>query len=185
VRIAAGRWKGRALEIPRQARPTSRLAREALFDMLHDSVGGAAILDLYAGSGAVGIEALSRGASRAVFVERDREALEKNLERLGASRGEAEVLGVDASRALSALADRGARFDLVFADPPYAESLERALLENAARLLSPGGLLILQKDARSMPEEPEGLSLVRRKSYGRNVLYFFARASSAWGREVP
>jgi 16S rRNA (guanine(966)-N(2))-methyltransferase RsmD len=161
------------------------MARQGLFDVLQDSVPGAAVLDLYAGSGAVGIEALSRGASRAVFVERDREALERNLERLGASETEAEVLGVEAERAIATLADRGARFDLVFADPPYAESPGDGLLEGAAGLLSPGGLLVLQRDTRAVREEPEGLSLVRRKSYGRNVLDFYARSSSSWGREIP
>ena len=68
LRVSAGRWKGKALEIPAQARPTSSMAREGLFDILHDSVPGAAVLDLFAGSGAVGIEALSRGASRTVIM---------------------------------------------------------------------------------------------------------------------
>jgi 16S rRNA (guanine(966)-N(2))-methyltransferase RsmD len=156
--------------------------------MLQDSVPGAAVLDLFAGSGAVGIEALSRGAARAVFVERDREALERNLERLGASSQEAEILGVEAERAIASLDDRGARFDLVFADPPYTEPAGDGLLEGAARLLRPGGLLVLQRDtrdARAAAGEPEGLSLVRRKSYGRNVLDFYARSSSSWGREIP
>jgi 16S rRNA (guanine(966)-N(2))-methyltransferase RsmD len=146
------------------------------------------VLDLFAGSGAVGIEALSRGAARAVFVERDREALERNLERLGASSQEAEILGVEAERAIASLDDRGARFDLVFADPPYTEPAGDGLLEGAARLLRPGGLLVLQRDtrdARAAAGEPEGLSLVRRKSYGRNVLHFYARSSSSWGREIP
>jgi 16S rRNA (guanine(966)-N(2))-methyltransferase RsmD len=185
IRVSAGRWKGRPLEIPRRARPTSGVAREALFDVLQESVPGAEILDLYAGSGAVGIEALSRGAVRAVFVERDREALERNLERLGVSVSEAEVLGVEAERAIASLADRGASFDLVFADPPYADPPGNGLLEGAAGLLRPGGLLVLQTDARALREEPEGLSLVRRKSYGRNVLNFYARSSSSWGREIP
>src|SRR5450631_4455941 len=84
VRISAGRWKGRRLEVPEASRPTSARARESLFDILGGRVAGARVLDLYAGSGAVGIEAVSRGALRATLVERDAAVLRRNAGSLSA-----------------------------------------------------------------------------------------------------
>ena len=126
MRIVAGTFKGRRLAAPRGARtrPTADRVREALFAMLGD-VGGARVLDLYAGSGALGIEALSRGADSAVFVERDAQALAAIERNLGAVGAEATVVRQDVLRFL-ARAD-GA-FDLVFCDPPY---------DSAARVAGP------------------------------------------------
>ena len=117
MRVVAGEFKGRRLQAPRgrRTRPTADRVREALFSMLGD-VSGARVLDLYAGSGALGIEALSRGAESAVFVERDQQALaamRRNLEAVGA---EADVRRQDVSRFL---ARTEGTFDLVFCDPPY------------------------------------------------------------------
>lgn len=180
VKIVAGRWKGRVLEGPGSARPTSGRAREALFSILHDSVQGATVLDLYAGTGALGLEAVSRGARRAVLIEEDASALERNAALLDPEERQVRVLRADAVRALSALATAAERFDLVFADPPYADQLPEGLVEGAAALLAPGGLLILQRDSpSSTPPEPPGVALVERRRYGRNVFLFFARAGSS------
>ena len=180
VRIGAGQWKGRILQTPRSARPTSGRAREALFSILHESVVGAAVLDLYAGSGAVGLEAVSRGARLAVLVEEDATALEKSAARLDPRGERLRVLRGDAARALTGLAQSGERFDLVFADPPYADDLPPGLLEGAAALLAPGGLFVLQRDSPgSTPVEPPGVALIERRHYGRNVFYFFAQAGSS------
>jgi 16S rRNA (guanine(966)-N(2))-methyltransferase RsmD len=173
-RILAGRWKGRSLQVPRDARPTSGRAREALFDVLQDSIPESRVLDLFAGSGAVGLEALSRGASATVFVEKDSRALERNLATLGAHRGEFEVVREDVRAAAGALARRGDRFDLVFADPPYA--LKTALVRPIASLLAPGGRLVVQTDSEAAPPELPGLALEKRRAYGRNVFWFFERA---------
>lgn len=172
VRILAGRWKGRGLRVPRGARPTSSRAREALFDILQDSIVGARVLDLFAGSGAIGLEALSRGAASAVFVESDSTALEANLGAFGAGEGEAEVFGNDARRAVSTLLERGDRFGLVFADPPYA--LTATIWRSLGGLLAPEGKLVLQTDADASPPEMPGLALLARRTYGRNVFFFFA-----------
>jgi 16S rRNA (guanine966-N2)-methyltransferase len=140
------------------------------------------VLDLYAGSGALGLEALSRGSSRVVFVEDRPAALDRSLERIGASPTEAEVLRGDVQEALRSLLRRGDRFDLVFSDPPYGSPPERLVPSDAAGLVAPGGLFILQVDrpADSLPE-PAGWSLVQRRDYGRNVFLFLTPVSSRFG----
>jgi len=180
VRILAGRWKGRRLEVPRGARPTSGRAREALFDILQGSVLGIRVLDLYAGSGAIGLEALSRGASSAVFVETDSRALEANLQALGARRAEFELLRGDARRALAKLIERREKFDLVFGDPPYAR--KSTLWRSVAALLTPGGKLVVQTDFDAATPEVPGLALASRRAYARNVFWFF---ESAGARPLP
>ncbi|MGE5413163.1 MAG: RsmD family RNA methyltransferase [Syntrophomonadaceae bacterium] len=172
VRVLAGRWKGRRLEAGSAARPTSARARAALFSILGERVAGARVLDLYAGTGAVGIEAVSRGAAAAVLVETDAAPVRRSIERIGGG-GEFEVIARPAGRALGDLARRGERFDVVFADPPYASGAEREELDAAARLLSPGGLLVLQQDARVPAPPIEGARLLERRAYGRNVFLFF------------
>lgn len=186
VRIGGGQWKGRVLEVPRDARPTSGRAREALFSILHDSVNGGSVLDLYAGSGAVGLEAVSRGAARAVLIEEDAAALLRNAAKLDPEGLRVRVLRGDTSRALQTLNQQGERFDFIFADPPYAESLPDGLLAGASALLTAGGLVVLQRDSPAQtPAEPPGVSLVERRHYGRNVFYFFSRAGSSLDLCVP
>jgi 16S rRNA (guanine(966)-N(2))-methyltransferase RsmD len=177
VRIFAGQWKRRHLEVPEGARPTSGRAREALFSILQKRVPGARVLDLYAGSGAVGIEAISRGADRAVLVEKDAAVLRRNLAKLPPAEGEIEVLEEDAEAALARLASRGVRFDLVFSDPPYSPrspvSDPRA---GVAGVLAPEGIFIFQTDRfEGAPPDSRDLYLLDRREYGRNVFFFFAR----------
>ena len=149
MRVVAGTFKGRRLAAPRgtRTRPTADRVREALFSMLGD-VGGARVLDLYAGSGALGIEALSRGADSAVFVERDAQALaaiERNLAAIGA---EATVERQDVLRFL-ARAD-GA-FDLVFCDPPYdsAAGLAGPLAEHLPAVCAEDARIVTESDKRN------------------------------------
>ena len=172
VRVLAGKWKGRRLEAAPGARPTSSRARAALFDILGERVAGARVLDLYAGTGAVGIEAASRGAGRAVLVEKDAALLQRSVERIGGA-GELAVIGRPAAAALEELARCGERFDLVFADPPYAPGAPAAELAAAAGLLAPDGVLVLQQDARGQPPAIRGARLLERRAYGRNVFLFF------------
>lgn len=173
VRIIAGRWKGRLLEVPEGARPTSARAREALWSILQKRVPGARVLDLYAGSGAVGLEAVSRGAARAVLVEENAAALQRNLGRLPDGQAMVSIVAGDAGATAADLAGRGVRFDLVFADPPYGSPIA-ALSRNVTHLLAPNGLFVLQRDSFDSSPEPEGLSLLERRPYGRNVFSFFA-----------
>jgi 16S rRNA (guanine966-N2)-methyltransferase len=181
VRIIAGRWKGRKLDVPARSRPTSARAREALFSMLQDSVPGARFLDLYAGSGAVGLEAASRGAARVVLVEEEAEGIRRALRRLGAEPAAVSLLEQPDHRALRILRDSGEQFDLVFSDPPYALELSAEAGGTVAALLAPGGVFILQRDSGTAPPELDGLTLVRRRDYGRNVLYLYAQSATRCG----
>lgn len=178
VRLIAGKWKGRTLDVPDRARPTASRAREALFSMLQDSVPGARFLDLYAGSGAVGLEAASRGAARVVLVEEEGAALARTLRRLAPLSEEVVLLREPVPHAVVRLAGAGERFDLVFSDPPYSEPVDASFGGWLAALLAPGGVFILQRDARQTPPELENLTQVRRKDHGRNVLHLYALSAT-------
>ncbi len=169
-RIIAGRWRGRRLEFPDtgRLRPTPDRVRETLFNWLSRAIEGARCLDLYAGSGALGLEALSRGAGGCVFVERDGRALDAiraHCERLEATG--AETVGGDA---LAFLRGSGRRFDVIFLDPPFDAQPWADLLGTIVerQLLLPGGQIYLETLASAgVPELPEGLLLARSKKAGR------------------
>ena len=134
MRVIAGRYKGTTLRCGRGPfyRPTAQVVKGSIFDTLGGDIAGARFLDLFAGSGAVGIEALSRGAVRAVFVEQDRrilKALRTNLERCGITPEQAIVVGQDVFRFVERLEAGGESFDVIFADPPYAGSAAKRILE--------------------------------------------------------
>ncbi len=172
MRVVAGRFGGRRLSAPpgRGTRPTSDRVREALFSIL-GPLDGARALDLYAGSGALGIEALSRGAAEAVFVERDARAadvLRANLEALGA---EAELRRVDVLAALREARKRGETYDLVLCDPPYrlAPGLGRSLGEALAPLLAAGARVVTESDRRA-PLDLDDLPLTDERRYGDTLI---------------
>ena len=170
LRVVAGAWKNRRLVIAPGSRPTAERAREAFFDILGDWVVGRRILELYAGSGAIAIEALSRGASGAVAVDRDTRALVRNRDALSA---DVEILRGGAREAVRELARRRERFDLVFLDPPYdaEDTITTAAL---SPLLAAGGRVVWQNDAGAEIEAGP-LRLVRRAEYGRNVFTFLEK----------
>jgi len=168
VRIVAGSRKGHRISAPRGVvtRPTGDRVREAAFALV-GPVEGASVLDIFAGSGAMGLEALSRGAARCVFVERDREAcrvIERNLEKLRLTVG--VVLCTDAVHALREERARGRRYDLVLVDAPYDEWERYAapLTELLPGLLEAGGLAVVETASRVEPELP--LDLVTTRRYG-------------------
>jgi 16S rRNA (guanine966-N2)-methyltransferase len=177
MRIIAGALKGRRLTSPRWPglRPTSDRLRETLFDILGARVTGATFLDLYAGTGAVGVEALSRGASHVTFVERDPRALvliAENLARCGVGSGYA-IIRADAGRLDSS--QLAGRFDLLFVDPPYGEGDQEAILAAAARRLGPGGLLVLEHARRRpAPRSAGPLACTRCVVAGDSALAFYA-----------
>jgi 16S rRNA (guanine966-N2)-methyltransferase len=174
IRVVAGRFGGRRLAAPPGAstRPTSDRVREALFSTLGD-VGGARVLDLFAGSGALAIEALSRGAARALLVERDARAAavaRANLEALGIGPDEARVLRAPARAALRSARERGDAYDLVFLDPPYRDAPELGgeLAEALRPLLSPGARVVAESDRRAPLELP--LTLAHERRYGDTLI---------------
>jgi 16S rRNA (guanine(966)-N(2))-methyltransferase RsmD len=182
LRIVAGKWRGRRLHtVPgRQVRPTADRVKESLYNVLQGRVEGGRVLDLYAGSGNLGLEALSRGARRAVLVERDAGALavlRRNVAAL-AAQDETDVVHADALRYLASRHPEP--FDLILADPPYDAGVEAVLL-GAARgpLLGPGGCFVLQHSRRwTAPRDLPDLALWRSKRFGDTVVDFFVREGS-------
>jgi 16S rRNA (guanine(966)-N(2))-methyltransferase RsmD len=180
MRVIAGRLKGRRLAGPKWdgVRPTSDRLRETLFNVLGSRVAGARVLDGYAGTGAVGIEALSRGAAHVTFVERDRRALaliERNLAGCGVTSGYT-VCG----STLDAAAPQLARtpFDLVLLDPPYDVSDLDRVVAAAAVWLAPDGLVVLEHATRRPPAGRAGLlACVRRLAAGDSTLAFYVRVA--------
>ena len=176
VRIVAGSRKGHRIEAPagRTTRPTSDRVRENVFNLVAPWVEASAVLDLYAGSGAVGLEALSRGADRAVFVESDVsacKAINANLEKLRLTG--ATVLQRDATQALAAEAAAGRRYDFVLVDPPYEmfSSLQNALSRYLPALLADDGLVVVETDAREEPELPFAKRTSRRYGSARLTVF--------------
>jgi 16S rRNA (guanine966-N2)-methyltransferase len=191
LRVIAGEYGGRRLRSPSglHTRPTADRVRQALFNILPPPPPGSIVVDLYAGSGALGIEALSRGAAAAVFVDDDATAcrvLRDNLRTLGLS-GRATVIELRVDRVLPRLLLPAARrlyppppYHYVFADPPYKDvatvmpPLLRLFAEHAATLLGPDGVLVLQHDRRENLSAPAPLACVDFRRYGDTSLSFFA-----------
>lgn len=181
MRIAGGIYGGRVVLVPRSSavRPTQEKVRQALFSMLRDDVASARFLDLFAGSGAVGLEAVSRGAAAAVLVERDGrhvETIRKNIAALGAQA--ASVVRADAYRYVASYSGEG--FDIAFADPPYLLGEEKGygeLLDLLAGrgVVKPGGVFCAETALRQKAEEPPGWTLVRDREYGKTRLAVWRR----------
>jgi 16S rRNA (guanine(966)-N(2))-methyltransferase RsmD len=182
VRIIAGKYKGRRLKAPtwEGLRPTSDKLRETLFNILAPRIEGARVLDGYAGTGAVGIEALSRGAATATFVESDRRAaadIERNLEACGMTE-RATVLRSDWRAALRLLGRAGAVIDIAFFDPPYAWKDTHRCLEELGRrgLLPAGGWAVIEHRKNVGPRDLEGWDLLRELQVGDSCFSIFLRA---------
>lgn len=179
MRVIAGRLRGRPLRAPRglTTRPTTDRARQAIFDIL-GTLTDLSVVDVYAGTGALGIEAISRGAARALFVESDRNAartIDGNLERLGIA-AQATLLELPVERARARL-ERLAPFDLVFADPPWpiAQAAAVRVAALVRGLLSPEARVLLGHPAASPVELPADFGLVRTdlRNWGGSGMSFF------------
>ena len=185
LRIVAGNWRSRLLEIAHVEglRPTSERIRETLFNWLAPQIHGARCLDLYAGTGALGLEALSRGAASAVFVEVSRVAAQQLRRNVGLLKAEkATVLQQDALEYL--YSKPGEKFDIVFLDPPFAADLldETCRLLAQQQLLSEEALVYLEQDrSKAEPELPEGCQMLKNKTAG-NVRYMLVRFGGSDGR---
>jgi 16S rRNA (guanine(966)-N(2))-methyltransferase RsmD len=152
--------------------------REALFSILGSGVIDSLFLDLFAGSGAVGLEALSRGAREAVFVENNRQALACLAANLAATgfKDKAQIIAADARRALAELRGRGLAFDLIYIDPPYRQGWGDIILPAVVPLLSLDGLAVLETATSEAAPETADMVLMARRVYGDTALNFYQRA---------
>lgn len=172
MRILAGKYKNRPIASPKgsKTRPTSSKLRGSLFNILQHQMEGAHFLDLFAGSGAVGLEALSRGAKSATFIEKDPSAIRSIKENLKALEEEATVLKCDLLRNLP---KHLGPFDIIFLDPPYELDIA-PLLEKLPPFLKSGGLLIVEQSVRN-DLIPPPFDFIERRTFGDTALYFFSK----------
>lgn len=181
MRIVGGKFRGRTLKTPatQQIRPTTDRTREALFNILAhthaDALDNTRVLDLFAGTGAVGFEALSRGAQFVLFVEQSAEGrglLRSNMDNLGVQ-GQTKVFRRDATSLGSAGTMQP--FQFVFADPPYGKGLGERALQSAAKggWLTPGALVVLEEQDGVTPLLPDGFQLLERREFGDTAMFFY------------
>ena len=187
MRVVGGALKGRRLASFKGSsiRPTSDKVREAVFNLLaaRFPAGFESVLDLFAGTGAMGIEAISRGAERVLFVEHDAGAVsvvKKNLTACGIGKA-AKILKRSALSALRSFLKGGLGFDLIIIDPPYGSPLAEEVLKSLVRLLNPGGFVVLEASKRTpLTGAPEGLQVVMEKRYGDTLVYLLKGAEDEW-----
>lgn len=179
MRVIAGTAKGKTLKSPKgNTRPLSSQAKEALFNILQNKISDSYFLDLFAGSGAVGIEALSRGATLSIFVELDKKTVQvirDNLESCNFT-DRTEVYVLDVVRALKILKRKEAKFDIIFIGAPYGSpNLERAVQElSDGTLLNPNGIVIAEhRKQHKLEDEYSALKIIRETRYGETVLKFY------------
>ena len=184
VHLTGGRWKGRALVVPAGVRATEAKVRQALGNILRPVLEGARVLDAFAGSGAVGLEALSRGAAFVAFLDESPEAvlaIRDNLARLGgeAPRSAWRVVQMDAVRGLRELAASEPPFDIVVLDPPYRSEEGKKALNSVVQyaILAPAGIVAIEHHQRTVPPPALGpLRQFKRHRYGDTVLSFYRTA---------
>lgn len=188
MRIIAGRFRSRLLQTPKgsSTRPTTGKLREAVFNICQSHIEGAQFLDLFAGSGAMGLEGLSRGASSAVFIDNNAEAvrcLRSNIDSLGVQ-DQTTVINGDVLAKLKLLEKRGSSFDIIYVDPPYAmgvdgisysEKILRSIDEGA--LLLPGGVLFIEESIEAAPNplNLKILAIKKSRNFGHSILQQYER----------
>jgi len=192
MRIISGASKGRKLATPKDLslRPTSDRVKESIFNILRGQIEGGAALDLFAGTGNLGIEALSRGAKEVTFVEKGKQALrliQKNLEQFGMEE-RSEVLPTDANRAIEILKERGKAFDLIFMDPPYEQGLiERTLMKlNSHPIYHKDSVLVVEHHRRErLSSAVKGWNLIRQRRIGETVISLLTPRGGKAPTEAP
>ena len=173
MRVVSGSARGITLEAPKgmTTRPTSDKAKEGVFSAIQGELAGSRVLDVFAGSGGMGIEALSRGAASCVFVDCDVAALRCVKANLAKTKLTGRIVRADAIAFLNACSER---FDVIFSDPPYNRGWTAKLLPAAAKLLNEGGVLLCETDASEpRPEPVEGLAIRKVYVYGRAIVTLF------------
>ena len=187
MRITSGLLKSRTIKEPRNIRPTQDKVRKALFDTLQAKVPDSCFLELFAGSGAVGIEALSNGAKEVIFVEKDRrccKVIQDNLGQLGLMTKpkrlpeNVSILATDSFKAIDFFDKNNKRFDIVFLDPPYYMDLAKKALQklSACDILAPHGLIVAEHNKRDILDSCIGdLTCFKQKRYGDKFLSFYSK----------
>jgi 16S rRNA (guanine(966)-N(2))-methyltransferase RsmD len=179
MRIVAGSARGRTLKTPKGdavTRPTADRVRETIFNVLGQTCEGLRVLDLFAGTGALGLEAVSRGAARAVLVDQGREAIALCRENVAALKFDdrVEVVALPVAKALAALAGRSERFELVFSDPPYALRAGVEVLTAVTPLVVPHGVAVIEHErAEVLPERLGAWQREDERSFGATVVSIF------------
>jgi len=185
--LISGDLKGRSLAVAAGMRPTQERVRKAFIDILRDVIEGSVVLELFAGSGAVGIEALSNGAAEVVFVEnnlRSLNAIKSNLAALGfvQDAGQASLLLMDSLRAIEKLESRKKQFDIIFLDPPYFGDLAKNTLQrlSACDIVTPHCVIVVEHNKKDRLEETiHTITCFKQKRYGDTVLSFYRRVESS------
>lgn len=180
MRVIAGIAGGRKLKAVKgtNTRPTADRVKEALFNILQNKISESLFLDLFAGTGSIGIEALSRGAAKAVLIDSNKQAIDVIRENLASTGLEAEVYHQDVLRLLSILGRQEKSFDLIFLDPPYQLGIEEQILVNISHynLLMEEGIVIVEHSSKkSLPFLVESLCLFRTQKYGDTSLSFYKK----------
>jgi 16S rRNA (guanine(966)-N(2))-methyltransferase RsmD len=192
LRIIAGISRGRKLVSPKDSsiRPTGDRVKEALFSMIDAHLPGSKVLDLFAGTGSLGLEALSRGAEFATFVENSPKSLEllkKNIE-LAGFKAQSEVIYKDALRAAAAFGKSGRVFDIIFVDPPYKENLYEKVLSSIENygIIRNGGLVVVEYPAAMAINEAKVRFIpVRSKRYGNTAINIYTRGDDHENSSIP
>ncbi|HAU31677.1 MAG: Methyltransferase [Desulfotomaculum sp. 46_296] len=183
VRVISGIYRGRLLKVPRgwKGRPTGDRVKEALFDILGGRVQESRFLDLYAGTGNVGIEAISRGARQVCFVDQNSKAVQAIYENLrflpGDLSAQIYVIKLNVLKALKLMANRKELYNIIFLDPPYEQRLEKPTIEmiSSCGLLLPDGVIIVESSKREvLPARVDDLTLTRQQRYGDTLLTFYS-----------
>ncbi|MFH0840222.1 MAG: 16S rRNA (guanine(966)-N(2))-methyltransferase RsmD [Candidatus Omnitrophota bacterium] len=181
MRIIAGKYRSRLIRSPRVegVRPTKDRIREALFNIIREYIEGRDVLDLFAGSGAFGIEAISRGANKAVFVDSQREcikAIEGNLNMLEVEKDRFGIIKMDVFKAVDSLIGAGKKFDIILMDPPYyKEMAKKCLIKLSERdILNPRCVIMAEHHKKDiLPQEIGGITSYRSACYGDICLTFY------------
>ena len=179
MRIITGKARGLKLTTPKNmdVRPTSDRVKESLFNIIGTKIVGTHVLDLFAGTGNLGLEAWSRGAAKIVFIDESQASLQLVRSNIAKAKAEKEttVIKGNAVKVIADLAARGERFDFIFCDPPYNKGLPAQIIEQVAKydIVAPGGYLVVEHSQHEiLPELPLKLEIIRSEKYGETLISF-------------
>ncbi len=180
VKLTGGEGKRKNIKVPKGIRPTRGIVKRSIFDTLRDEVRDAKVLEIFAGSGAVGFEALSRGALSCVFIEKSRDgmlSIIENAKNLGVKEV-VRIIKADFIRGLNELVKEGAKFDIIFADPPYDFKFHEEIFKRVVFLLNPEGLYIVEvRNKTQLPDIFENLHKVKEANFGQTKVVYYRMLS--------